>query len=104
YKPISFIANQTVNGKRVPVYHTNVMMCLGKQFAVVCLDTLDKEEERKNLKKSLLESGKELIGISEQQMNHFAANMLQVKSREGLPYLVMSGSAFEVFSTAQLEK
>ncbi|MFT7066863.1 MAG: hypothetical protein ACJAUO_002450, partial [Sediminicola sp.] len=41
YTPVVFTANQTVNGKRLPIYHTNVMMCVADTFAVLCLDTID---------------------------------------------------------------
>lgn len=104
YKSVSFIANQTFNGNRVPVYHTNVMICIGDRYAVVCMETIDNHEDRKKMERSLVESGKELIDISETQMHRFAANMLQVKGINSLPYLVMSQTALDSFSHTQLEK
>lgn len=47
FTPVIFNAFQTVNGKRLPIYHTNVMMCVAEEFAVVCLDTIDDKKERK---------------------------------------------------------
>ena len=78
------------------------MMCVADSYAVVCLASLDKEEERRELENILMESGKEIIEISEKQMHQFAANMLQVQNREGTKFLVMSESAHDTFTNAQL--
>ena len=82
YTPIVFSAYQTVNDKREKIYHTNVMMCLGTTFAVVCLASIDDKKERKNLLKYLHEDGKKVIEISEDQVNNFAGNMLQLKGAD----------------------
>jgi len=81
YFPVVFTANQTVNGERLPIYHTNVMMCLGENFAVICADCIDDKKERKNVLKHLKESGKEVIKITEDQVVHFAGNMLQLQGK-----------------------
>ena len=78
YTPVLFTANQTVNNQREAIYHTNVMMCVAEQFAIICLAAIDDKKERKNVVKHLRESGKEVIDITEQQVNAFAGNMLQV--------------------------
>ena len=65
YTPVIFTANQTVDGKRKAIYHTNVMMCLGETFAVICLDSIDDKKERKNVIKHLKENGKEIVDITE---------------------------------------
>lgn len=104
YKPICFSANQTVDEKRLPLYHTNVMMCLGDVFAVICADCIDKEEERKTFLHSLEKSGKDIISISEQQMHCFAGNMLQVENKEGKQFLIMSQSAFDSLNEHQIER
>jgi len=70
YTPVVFSAYQTVNDKRELIYHTNVMMCLGTTFAVVCLASIDDKKERKNLLKHLHEDGKKVIEISEDQVNN----------------------------------
>ncbi len=101
YTPVIFTANQTVAEKRMPIYHTNVMMCLGQRYAVVCLDTIDDKKERKNVIHHLKESEKEIIAISEAQMHHFAGNMLQVLGEEEQPYLVMSKDAYESLNAQQ---
>ena len=103
YTPVVFSAYQTVNGKRELIYHTNVMMCLGTTFAVVCLASIDDKKERKNLLKHLHEDGKKVIEISENQVNNFARNMLQLKGAEDHSYLVMSQSAFDSLRPAQVQ-
>jgi len=101
--PVIFTANQTVDGKRLPIYHTNVMMCLAETFSVICLDTIDDKKEKKNLVHQLKESGKEIIAISEQQMHHFAGNMLQVLGANDKRYLVMSSQAYGSLHASQIE-
>lgn len=86
-----------------PIYHTNVMMALGESFAVVCMDTIKNEVERKDILRALKQTGKELIEITEDQMNSFAGNMLQLRSTEGNPLLLMSEQAHEALSPEQIE-
>jgi hypothetical protein len=103
YTPVVFSAYQTVNNKRELIYHTNVMMCLGTTFAVVCLASIDDKKERKNLLKHLHEDGKKVIEISEEQVNNFAGNMLQLIGTNDQSYLVMSQSALESLRPAQVQ-
>ena len=103
YKPVCFTANQNVNGKRLAIYHTNVMMCVAIDFAVVCLDSIDEIEERTHLIEVLEESGKEIIEITEEQKQHFAGNMLQVKGLNSA-LLVMSDSAYHCLSQDQISQ
>lgn len=103
YTPVVFIANQTVDGKRMPIYHTNVMMCLGETFAVICLETIDDKKERKNVIKNLIDDNKEIIRISEEQIANFAGNMLQVKGKDDKLYLIMSQAAYDSLSQAQIK-
>ena len=102
YTPITFVAYQTVNEKRLPIYHTNVMMCLAETFAVICLECIDDKKERKNIVKNLKEDGKEIIAISEKQVINFAGNMLQVLGANDERFLVMSNSAYESLTTQQI--
>lgn len=101
YTPIPFVANQTVNGQRMAIYHTNVMMTLAEDFAVVCLQSIDDKKERKHLIAQLKEDGKEIINITEQQVVHFAGNMLQVVGDNNQRYTVMSVSAGKVLTKDQ---
>ncbi|MFT5847528.1 MAG: hypothetical protein ACJARX_000510 [Psychroserpens sp.] len=102
YTPVVFTANQSVDGKRLPIYHTNVMMCLGELFSVICLDSIDDKKERKQVTKSLKADGKIVIVISESQMHQFAGNMLQVKGENDQRYLVMSKAAHESLTLKQV--
>jgi hypothetical protein len=104
FTPVIFTANQTVNNRREAIYHTNVMMCVAEQFAIVCLSSIDDKKERKNLLKHLKENQKEVIDITEEQVNAFAGNMLQVKGAENQLYLVMSSSAYQSLRKDQLQK
>ena len=102
YTPVIFTSNQTVDGKRKAIYHTNVMMCLGKTFAVICLSSIDDKKERKNVISHLKADGKEIIDISEAQVNNFAGNMLEVKNANNVRYLIMSQSAYNVLTDKQI--
>ena len=100
YTPVLFSANQTVNGQRLPIYHTNVMMCIADEYAIICLSTIDDKKERKHVVENLKDSGKEIIAITEEQMHQFAGNMLQVGGL-GQQYLVMSQTAFDSLTIEQ---
>ncbi len=101
---VTFHANQAVGEKRLPIYHTNVMMCLGERFSVVCMDSIDDENEQKQLVESLERTGKELITISELQKEQFAGNMLQVVGKNGQRLVIMSSSAFHSLDSSQVEQ
>lgn len=101
YTPVIFTAYQSVDGKRLPIYHTNVMMCLGEDFAVICLESIDDKKERKAVLKNLKQDGKEVIAITEKQVNHFAGNMLQLKGNEGT-YVIMSNAAYQSLTATQI--
>mgnify|MGYP003133318902 CR=1 FL=1 len=103
FTPVIFNANQSVGGKRKAIYHTNVMMCLAENFAVICLDTIDNAKERKNVLKHLKEDGKEVITITEEQMHEFAGNMLQVQGKNN-KFLVMSARAHGSLNQDQIAK
>ncbi|MGB5782210.1 MAG: arginine deiminase-related protein [Eudoraea sp.] len=100
--PVIFTANQSVNGERLPIYHTNVMMCLGESYAVICLESIDDKKERKNVVDHLKQDGKEIINITEEQMHHFAGNMLQVAGASDQRYLVMSSAAYNSLRPDQI--
>ena len=100
--PVIFIANQSVDGNRMPIYHTNVMMALGENFAIICPDSIDDKKERKNVLEQLKKNGREIISITEQQMHHFAGNMLQVLGSDDKRYLVMSSDAYNSLRPEQI--
>lgn len=104
YDPVIFEAFQTVNGERKHIYHTNVIMCVAETFAVICADCIDDKAERKMVLSKLKESGKEVIVISEEQVNNFAGNMLQVRGANDERFLIMSNAAYESLTPSQIEK
>lgn len=102
--PIIFEAFQSVGNERRHIYHTNVMMCIGETFAVICADCIDDKKERKMVLENLRNDGKEIILLTEAQLNNFAGNMLQVQNKEGKSYLVMSASAHQALTKDQISK
>lgn len=103
FEPVAFQAFQTVDNQRLPIYHTNVMMSIGSGYAVVCLDCIDSDDERKQVVDAIAQDGLELIAITEEQVNQFAGNMLELTGDEG-PVLVMSASAYQSLVPEQIEK
>ena len=102
YTPIIFGAYQSADNKHLPIYHTNVMMCVADRFAVICLDSIDDKKERKAVKDQLKSNGKTIVTITEKQMHEFAGNMLQVKAKNG-PALVMSDRAYRSLQPDQIK-
>ncbi|MCF6297559.1 MAG: arginine deiminase-related protein [Flavobacteriaceae bacterium] len=104
YTPVLFHAYQTVDNQRKLIYHTNVMMTLTEKYAIICLDTIDNKKERKNIINHIKESGKEIISITEKQVNKFAGNMLQVIGVNKDRYIIMSEVAYRSLDKNQIEK
>jgi hypothetical protein len=101
YKEVSFHAFDEYHQA---IYHTNVLMCIGSKFAVVCLDSITDEDEKNAIVTILKLTHKEIISISFNQMNNFAGNMLEVKNMEGENLIVMSQSAFNALDQSQRTK
>ncbi len=102
FTPVVFHSFQTVDSERLPIYHTNVMMCVADRFVVICLECIDDELERSKVMETIKNSGKEIIEISEDQMHQFAGNMLQVQNKEGKKFLVMSETAYKSLDENQV--
>ncbi|MDO3641121.1 citrulline utilization hydrolase CtlX [Mucilaginibacter sp. L3T2-6] len=98
YTPVSFDA---VDEKGQAIYHTNVLMCIGSGFAVICLDSIPNPHEKILVKESLQSTQKEIIDISFEQMNSFAGNMLEVNNNKGEALIVMSKNAFSALDEEQ---
>jgi len=92
YQAIVFIATDKY-GK--PVYHTNVMMTLGDNFAILCEESIDEEWELIAVRQLLESTGHSIIPITKEQMHDFAGNMLLVKNNKGEKILVMSERAYQ---------
>ncbi len=93
FTPVLFNSFQSVGNDRLPIYHTNVMMCIAKDYVIICLDSIDNKKQRKNISDFINGSGKKLIEISEKQVESFAGNMLELINENGESVLVMSKSA-----------
>ena len=104
FTPVVFHSYQNANGARLPIYHTNVMMCVADQFVVICLECIDNELEREKVQEVIKSTSKEIIEISEDQMQQFAGNMLQVKNVDGKKFLVMSETAYKSLTMDQIER
>tara|TARA_B100000287_G_scaffold423068_1_gene465865 strand:+ start:1298 stop:2221 length:924 start_codon:yes stop_codon:yes gene_type:complete len=102
YKPVSFISYQNISGSKEVIYHTNVMMCIASKFAIICLESINNNDDKKKVEQTLINSGKEVILITEAQKNKFAGNMLEVLGDKN--YLVMSQTAFLSLSDFQKER
>lgn len=101
YKVFSFDATDRNN---LPIYHTNVMMCMGDRFVVICFESIKNQSQKDELIQTFKETKKEVIEISFDQMEHFAGNMLQVCSASGEVLLVLSKQAFDSLTNIQISK
>jgi len=101
YEPVKFHA---IDSKGKAIYHTNVLMCVAESYVVICLDSIPDSAERKMVEEKIVASGKELIEVTFEQMNHFAGNMLQVNDADGKKYIVMSTQAYESLTREQVSK
>lgn len=98
YQPIVFDAlDRNCN----QIYHTNVIMSIGMQVAVICLESIKDESERKKIVSHLTSTGKIIIDISLEQVDSFVGNMLEVRSRNGTPLMVMSTAAHKALTFEQ---
>ena len=100
---VVFEALQTVGDTRMPIYHTNVMMAIGTGWAAVCLDCVDHPDDRALLLESLEGDGLTVIALTEDQINAFAGNMLEVQTAEGDMLIVMSEAAHGALTDDQRE-
>lgn len=98
YQPVYFHALDR-SGKAI--YHTNVMMCLGEGFSIICLDSIADAAERQAVEESLEHSGHKVIPITLEQVGHFAGNMLAVRNAPGEVLLVCSRQAADSLTPEQ---
>ena len=100
YSPVLFKA---ADSGGTEIYHTNVMMHVGTEVAVVCLEAITDEAQRAEVRESLERTGKTIVEITSDQMNHFAGNMLEVHNRDGEPCLIMSLAAYNSLTKEQVD-
>lgn len=98
YKPVSFNATDHA-GKAI--YHTNVIMCIGHRFAIICLECIRNKSERAAVYKQLVAGKYSVVDISMEQVNHFAGNMLQLTNKSGNKILALSQTAYHALTAKQ---
>jgi hypothetical protein len=103
YMPIVFKSYQNHGKRSYLIYHTNVMMSVADKYSVICLESIKSEDEKKKVKQSLIDDGKEIIEISSKQLDCFSGNMIELIYNKK-SYLVMSETAFKSLSKNQLSK
>lgn len=103
YMPIVFKSYQNINKKRKLIYHTNVMMCVANKYSIICLESIDSKIDKQIVIKSLKDDNKEIIEISEIQLNSFAGNMIELVF-ENKSFLIMSSQAYKSLSKNQIQK
>ena len=101
YKPVYFTACDQAG---IEIYHTNVMMCIAEKFAVICLDSIVDEQEKKFVSNSLINTGYQIIDITFDQMSNFAGNMLAIKTNDNKSILALSQSSFHCLTANQKEE
>ncbi|MBI2731530.1 MAG: amidinotransferase [Sphingobacteriales bacterium] len=98
----SIVVFNSFDAHGMAIYHTNVMMCVADKYVVICNESIKNKEEKKLIEQKILLTGKEIIAITFEQLNHFAGNMLQVENKHGEKILVMSTQAYESLSGEQI--
>ncbi len=98
YEPITFTSTGP-NGK--PIYHTNVMMCIGTSFALVGLETVRNQTERQQLQTRLEQSAKDIVELSSDQIANFAGNAIELHDAHGGKLLVLSERAMRTLTEEQ---
>lgn len=101
YTPVVF---EAYDKKGIPVYHTNVMMCVAENYTVICLESIASDTQKSMLTDVIKKSGKAIIPVSFEQMDQFAGNMLQLENRQGEKLLVMSSRAYASLTAAQVSR
>ena len=103
YMPIVFNSYQNINKKRKLIYHTNVMMCVANKYSIICLESIDSKIDKQIVIKSLKDDNKEIIEISEIQLNSFAGNMIELVF-DNRSFLIMSSQAYKSLTKNQIQK
>ncbi len=101
FEVVAFVA---VDDQNIPYYHTNVIMTLGDDLAIICLESIENASERSMVVEKLKSTGKVIIDISRDQVLKYCGNMLQVNNTTGEQYMIMSQSAKDNLTPSQLSQ
>ena len=102
YELVAFRSYHNAKQKEVPIYHTNVMLCVAQEYAVVCLECIKDLTEKKAVMNSLKKTNKAIVELSLDQVDHFAGNMLEAKNKANESFLIMSSRAYKAMNEAQI--
>jgi hypothetical protein len=86
-----------------PIYHTNVVICIGDDFVVVCSECFPDKQSRELFVNEVSRLGKSVLEISVAQMNAFAGNMLLLKDSQNNNKLVLSETAYQSLTSTQID-
>lgn len=103
YKKIAFSSYQTVENERKLIYHTNVMMAMGEKYAILCSECIDDFDERIKVIAELEENKKEIVFITEEQVQNFLGNAIELENDKKESLLIMSSTAYNVLTKEQKE-
>src|SRR5216110_372996 len=98
HEPVTFTS---IGSDGQPIYHTNVMMCIGTDFAMVGLDMIPNKAERQEVRARLEETGKEIVELSADQIGNFAGNAIELQNKSGEKLLVLSSRAARALTEEQ---
>jgi hypothetical protein len=101
YEPVTFTS---IGSNGQPIYHTNVMMCIGTGFAIVGLDMIPNKAERQEVRSRLDKTGKEIVELSADQIANFAGNAIELHNQGGEKLLVLSNRAARALTNDQRER
>jgi hypothetical protein len=101
YEPVTFTS---IGSDGQPIYHTNIMMCIGTAFALVGLDMILNKAERQQVRARLERSGKEIVELSPHQIENFAGNAIELHDIHGEKLLVLSKRAARVLTEEQIAR
>ena len=101
YEPVTFTS---IGSDGQPIYHTNVMMCIGTAFALVGLEIIRNKVERQQVRRRLERSAKDIVELSPHQIANFAGNAIELHNGHGEKLLVLSQRAIRVLTEEQLAR
>ena len=101
YEPVTFTSTGS-DGQ--PIYHTNVMMCIGTEFAMVGLEMIPSQAERQQVQVHLENTGKEIVKLSSDQIANFAGNAIELRNKDGEKLLVLSSHADRALTEDQRKR
>ena len=97
------VAFDAVDRDGTPIYHTNVLMNVGEELAVICDEAIPRDDQREAVLQSLEGTGHKVLSLTFDQMDSFAGNMLELRSASGQRVMAMSEQARESLTESQLE-